>query len=162
MIFENWRARQFFPLQHEVLMSWKKKKSLKVAKFTESSQTSASAPGGSAHAFTVFFPKTTKGVRLKTKKFTKVTGFPSRKRSSLHRSCSSPPPGAVCRGITQSRLNFLSGEAVDLHRKGSAGVRNMRSARLFVFWALSNSSRWESTEVFACEVLKLICVSCFH
>lgn len=26
----------------------------------------------------------------------------------------------------------------------------------------SNTSRWESPEVFACEVLKLICVSCFH
>lgn len=46
--------------------------------------------------------------------------------------------------------------------KSSLGVGNVRSAWLFVFWALSNTSCEERTEVFACEALKSICVSYFH
>lgn len=70
--------------------------------------------------------------------------------------------GLFPREALPNRSSTYSKRKLDLSRKGSAGVRNLRGAWLFVFWGLSNTSRWESTEVFACEVLKLIRVSCFH
>lgn len=137
MSFENCRARQFFPPQREVLVSWKKRKK------SESSQIHGKFPdkrlssrrlGTRLHCV---FPQNNKRCQAKNKKVHRGDRLSfSREEfasSPLSRSCSPPPRGAVCRSITQSRLNFLSGEAVDSHRKGSAGVRNMRSARLFVF-----------------------------
>lgn len=74
----------------------------------------------------------------------------------------SPPPGSSLQRVQPIAAWLSLGRSWSGAGKGSAGVRNLRAVGLFVFWALRNSSRWESTEVFACEVLKLICVSCFH
>lgn len=65
-------------------------------------------------------------------------------REDLHRFISitaeltSTPPGSTLQRhypntAKLSRSLSLSQEKLDLHRKGSAGVRNMRSAWLFVF-----------------------------
>lgn len=144
--------------------------SLKVAKFMESPHRPP-LPRAALHPPSLsVFPQNTKDVVCKTKRARSQVASLSREESSgslyLNRvRVEVFPLGAVWWRINQSQLNFHSlqpEEKLDSHKWGSAGVRNMRSAWLFIFWALSNTSRWESTEVFACEVLKLISVSCFH
>lgn len=75
----------------------------------------ASAPGCSAHAITFCFPQKHERCQPQNKKFTEVIGFPFARvvliASSQLSQGWSLPLGAVCWGIIQSQLNFLSGEA---------------------------------------------------